>query len=238
MKKSLTILMMAIILLVTASKVEAAGATLTLSPASGTFNKGCGFTINVLLDTGGAATDGTDAIIFYDPTRFKANQIRSGTIYADYPRNLIDAQNGKITISGLASVSTAFTGAGTLGTIDFEVLSTAPEGATQMTFDFDASNPSKTTDSNVAERGTVADILSAVGNGSYLVGTGSCTAVSPTQTPGGSGMYTLPVGSPVTVTATPIPATLPQAGVLENTLMIVAIGSALTILGILGLVLL
>src|SRR5438045_1792526 len=80
-------------------------ASLSLSPAAGTFNKGCNFSIDVKLDTGGAQTDGTDAILKYDNTKLTATSISSGTIYADYPGNSIDEATGKVTTSGLASVS-------------------------------------------------------------------------------------------------------------------------------------
>src|SRR3990167_1935016 len=105
--------------LLLATSALASGATLSLSPASGTFNQGCSFSMDVLLDTGGIPTDGTDAILFYDPTRFNVTKIRSGTIYSDYPGNTIDAQNGKISMHGLASISSAFTGQGVLASIDF-----------------------------------------------------------------------------------------------------------------------
>lgn len=214
------------------STMYAAGATLSLSPSSGTFNKGCNFTLEIKLDTGGAQTDGTDAILIYDPTRFTATTIRSGTIYSDYPGNSVDTQLGKITISGLASVSAPFTGQGTLATIDFTVLSTAPEGATQITFDFDSADKSKTTDSNVVERGTVVDILSQVTNGNFAVGSGSCNTPVVTQIPGGKGapiITTIP-----TKTKTP----LPEAADFKTTFVLGAGGVFLVILGILGLALL
>src|SRR3990167_7973764 len=94
-------------------------ATLALSPATGTFNRGCNFSLNIDLNTNGAQTDGTDAILIYDSTRFTANSIQSGTIYPDYPGNNIDEAAGKITVSGLASVAQAFTGQGVLATINF-----------------------------------------------------------------------------------------------------------------------
>lgn len=205
--------------------------SLAFSPSSGTFNQGCNFSLDVVLDTQGTQSDGTDAIIIYDASRFTARTIASGNIYPDYPGNNIDAATGKITISGLASVSTPFTGKGTLATINFKVADTAPAGATDVTFDFDSNNKAKTTDSNVVERGTVADTLNSVINGSYVVGTGSCTAPRPTLVPKGG-----PIATP---SATPVPGQdLPPAGTPQLTSAIVIIGSILTILGILGLALL
>lgn len=221
----------------------ALASTLGLDPATGTFNRSCNFSINVLLDTQGTQTDGTDAIIIYDPTRFTAQNIVNGTIYPDFPGNNIDSATGKITISGLASVTTAFTGKGTLATINFTVKDTAPTGSTQMTFEFDPNDKAKTSDSNVVERGTIADTLNSVQNGNYVIGTGTCgSQVTPTSPPGGTfipggrGTVIVPQATP---SATFVPVkTLPQGGTQEFTLMVAIVGSVLTVLGILGLALL
>jgi len=228
--------------------------TLSLDPANGTFNKGCGFSLAVILDTQGAQTDGTDAILFFDASRFSASSIVNGTIYSDYPSSNPDNLNGKISISGLASVSSPFSGKGTLATINFTVLPAAATGASAITFDFDPNNKSKTTDSNVVERGTVVDTLSAVTNGSYVVGSGSCsgststsTTVTPTPTggsPTGTAVY-LPQGQAygATPSAGVTKTTLDQyvdrtgkgPGTPELTFTLAIVGSVLTILGILGL---
>lgn len=244
------ILLLAISFLLLASPATAFASTLGLEPATGTFNKGCSFSINVLLDTQGTQTDGTDAIIIYDPTRFTAQNIINGTIYPDFPGNNIDSAAGKITISGLASVATAFSGKGTLATMNFTVKDMAPTGSTQMTFEFDPNDKAKTTDSNVVETNTIADTLNSVTNGNYTVGTGTgCGAqVSPTAAPGsyvppsstprvGGPTY---VNPPATPSGTYIPPKqpLPPAGTQEFTSMIAIVGSVLTILGILGLALL
>lgn len=216
-------------LLISPTGVFAQSAILSLDPLSGTFNRGCSFSLNINLDTGGAQTDGTDAILFYDVSRFTATSITNGTIYPDYPGNNIDPQGGKITISGLASVNTPFTGKGTLATANFKVADTAATGATQITFDFDPNNKAKTIDSNVVERGTVVDVLNSVVNGSYTVGTGSCGA-----TP-------RPIGGPgdsATPSAEPKTPYLPPAGSEQFTFALAIIGGTLTILGILGLALL
>lgn len=214
-----------------------AAATLSLSPASGTFNKSCSFSLEIKVDTGGTATDGTDAIIFYDQTRFSAKAIRNGTIYQDYPGNNIDSQTGKITISGLSSISSAFSGAGTLATVDFIVLDSAPPGATQVKFDFDPNDKTKTIDSNVVERGTVADILGQVNNGNYTIGSGTGCTVS-TVTPTTSPPRGAQEGTPSATTFIPKPTALPQGADFQTTMALVAIGSLLTVIGIVGLALL
>lgn len=185
-------------LMVFPAGVLAQTATLSLDPSSGTFNRGCTFSVKVNLDTGATETDGTDAILKYDGSRFIGQNITNGSIYPDFPGNNVDNSTGQVTISGLASVSSPFKGTGTLATVNFAVAENAPSGATQITFDFDPQNKAKTTDSNVVQRGTVVDVLSSVVNGNYVIGTGSCSggsqqpAATPTPVPasnngGGSG---------------------------------------------------
>lgn len=219
------------------STAFADGPTLALSPATGTFNKGCNFTLTINVDTAGVQTDGTDVILFYDPTRLTANQINNGTIYSEYPGNSIDPQAGKITISGLASVSSPFTGSGVLATVDFSVLPNAPSGLTQAKFNFDPLNKGLTTDSNIVQRGTVTDVLNQVVNGGYTIGTGSCAVQ------GGPGVGGPGVGGPssatpsATVTVSPV-KTLPVSGSFETTQVLAIVGGALIVLGALGLAIL
>lgn len=212
----------------------ALAATLSLSPPNGTFNKGCSFALEIKLDTVGAQTDGTDAIVLYDQGKLLATSISSGSIYSDYPGNNIDDTSGKITVSGLASVSSAFSGTGTLATINFTVRETSSTGATMIKFDFDANDKTKTTDSNVVQRGTVLDILNSVSSGNYTIGTGTCGSVVTTLPKTGQGAVAVSTPS-----AQEIPLkTLPPAGSEQLTFTLTIVGSVLTILGILGLALL
>lgn len=238
-----TIIVITIIIFITIILTPAAyaqTATLSLSPSSGTFNKSCTFSLQINLNTGGVQTDGTDAILIYDSARFTATSISSGTIYPDYPGNNIDETNGKITVSGLASIASPFSGSGTLATVNFTVKDAAQTGATQIKFDFDPNDKSKTTDSNVVERGTVADILNSVTNGNYTIGTGTCVQPSPTPAPGvGVGRGAPGVATPSgAVQPTAQPYYLPPAGSEQLTFTLAIVGAVLTILGILGLALL
>lgn len=235
--KNITVIIIIIILtFILTPVVYAQTATLSLSPSSGTFNKGCPLSLQINLATGGTQTDGTDAILAYDSTRFSATSISSGSIYPDYPGNSIDDANGKITVSGLASVTSPFSGQGTLATVNFKVTDTAPSGATQIKFDFDPQNKSETRDSNVVERGTVSDVLNSVVNGNYTIGTGTCVAAGAPAAPG-TGVAT-PSGA-VTPAATPyVGPALPPAGTEQLTYTLAIVGMVLTILGILGLALL
>lgn len=232
------ILLTSLIFLVSGTQTWAA--TLSLSPSSGNFNKGCGFNLDMALDTQGAQTDGADAIILYDTSRFKANSVTTGTIYPDYPGTNIDETAGKITISGLSSVSSAFSGKGNLASINFTVKTDAQTGVSQMKFDFDPNDKAKTTDSNVVERGTVADILNSVGNGSYTVGTGTCgsSGSGGSTGTGSGGTISTPSGGLISSPAPGTGGTLPNAGSQELTATIAIVGITLAILGILGLAIL
>lgn len=217
--------------------VFAQTAVLSLEPSTGTFNRGCNFSVNVILDAGGTQTDGTDAILIYDSSRFNATTIANGTVYPDYPGNNIDAQNGRITISGLASVNTPFSSKGILATVNFTVQSNAPTGVSQVKFDFDPTNKAKTTDSNVVERGTLVDVLNSVVDGNYTIGTGACgqVTVSPTTRPIGE------PGSTPSATFEPLPTkqpVLPDTGSEQLTFTLAIVGGVLAVLGILGLALL
>lgn len=232
MKKIIIIIFIIVINIILAPAAYAQTATLSLSPVSGTFNKGCPFALQIVLNTGGTQTDGTDAILIYDSSRVTAASITSGSIYPDYPGNNIDDTNGKITISGLASVASPFSGQGTLATVNLKVKDDALSGVTQIKFDFDPQDKAKTTDSNVVERGTVSDVLNSVVNGNYTIGTGTCGTLPATGTGGNQGAVSTP-------SATLIPVTqLPPAGTEQLTFTLSIVGATLTILGILGLALL
>lgn len=242
LKFLLVILLFALHFTLFASSVNAQQATLSLTPSSGTFNRSCNFTLDIRLDTGGIQTDGTDAILIYDPTRVGATSITSGSIYTDYPgNNICENENlcsgiGRITVSGLASISTAFSGQGSLATVNFKVKDNAPTGVTQIKFDFDPSDKGKTTDSNVVQRGgTATDSLNSVVNGNYTIGTGTCGTLPATGTGGpGQGSVSTPSAEETQV---PVKA-LPPAGTEQLTFTLAIVGSILVVLGILGMVLL
>lgn len=246
------------------SPASAMAATLTFNPASGVFNKGCDVSIKIDLDTQGVQTDGTDVIVTYNPAQLttSTSAITNGTIYPEFPGNSVDSAAGKISISGISSVSSPYTGNGTFATIKFTVASTLTANTPiSLNFDFDPNNKTKTTDTNVVERGTIADVLSAVTNGNYTVGTGSCSS-GVTASPAGSTSITGGQGQTGTLTGvtgtngtslsgTPsaqyqvykpnlndITGNGKGAGLLDNTLALTAVGILLVVLGVAGLAML
>lgn len=242
------------------SPVVAMAATLSFEPSSGVLNKGCEVTIKINLDTQGVQTDGTDVIVLYSPAQLSTStsQITNGTVYPEYPGNSVDT-TGKISTSGISSVSSPFSGTGTFATIKFNVAGTLKENdKINLNFDFDPNNKTKTTDTNVVERGTIADVLSAVTNGTYTVGAGSCTG-GVTQSPGpatgtGTGInggqgQVLPGTNPSSTQSAQYQVYKPNAiddltgngkssGLLDNTIALSAVGIVLVILGIAGLAIL
>lgn len=253
LKKLFSITSLSVILSMAFLPSVATAASLTLSPATGTFNKSCTFNLDVKLDTGGVQTDGTDAIILFDNTRLVANSVTPGNIYSEYPGTNSDNNAGKVTISGLASVSSGFSGTGILATINFTVKDSAATGATIVKFDYDPNGTSygadctksgpNTCDSNVVQRDQQKDVLSSVGNGNYTIGTGSCAGSVGAPPAGSGGQGTTVVVVPSTPSAQipvkEIPVkTLPPAGSEQLTFTIAIVGSVLTILGILGIALL
>lgn len=222
---------LALFLTVLMAPVSAFASSLSLSPVSGTVNKGCDLSVSINLDTQGSNTDGTDAYLLFDKTVFTAKTINSGAVYPDYPGNAVDNTNGKVVVSGLASVSQPFTGAGTLATVVFTVNPAAPTGTSTIRFDFDPSNLSKTTDSNVVERSTIRDTLTQVTNGTYTIGTGACTQSSVTVVATNSG---IPKGG-TTVVDTGVPKTLPEGALEGPALVFAVLGGLLVVVGAIGL---
>lgn len=233
------------------SPVSAQAASLVFSPASGTLNKGCEVTIDIVLDTQGVQTDGTDVIALYTPSQLSITTagITNGTIYPEFPGNSVDSTGGKVGISGVSAVSSPFTGTGTFAKLKFRVADSLTAGTPiSLKFDFDPNNKTKTTDSNVVERGTIADVLSSVTDGNYTVGTGTCTggvSTSPTgaltggqgQLLSGNGTGTNSAQFPV-VQPTLNDVTGGPAGLLDNTFAVAGIGIVLVLLGAVGLAML
>lgn len=259
----LSALVFALVVFLTPSMAYAA--TLTLNPANTTVNKNCTFEIKVELNTQGEATDGTDVILAYDATKFQVttSSIINGTVYSDYPGNSVTS--GRISISGIAPAAQPFTGSGTFATLNVSVLPTAA-GSGTFKFDFDPNDKIKTTDTNVVQGGAdPVDILSAVTDGTYTIGTGTtCTGGAGAGTNGngqgngtganggGTGVRRLPAGGPLagggggnvgypggpaTDSGNPI-TQLPDSGLEGPTLIFTVVGGVLTVIGLLGLAML
>lgn len=149
-------------------------ATLAVYPMKGILNRGCSYLLSIGLSTGGLDTDGADVILFYNPAVLNMHNILDGGFYPSYVINSIDSNLGKVSISGLSSVFKPVNKKGVFAQLNFTVLPEASSSSTTLNFDFDPTNPTKTTDSNVVQSVNVVDILRTVYNGNYKIGNGAC----------------------------------------------------------------
>lgn len=153
-------------------RMSFAGATplarFVLSPSASLLPPGSTTDIAVLLDTAGASIDAADAVILYDPSKLQVSSIRNGSLFGEYPSPSTSV--GRLMISGVTTVSDAggasspFSGSGVFATVTFRVLPDAAEGLTTISVDFDGTNAAKTTDANIVEHDTIAEMLSSVAN--------------------------------------------------------------------------
>ncbi|OGE98128.1 MAG: hypothetical protein A3G89_01025 [Candidatus Doudnabacteria bacterium RIFCSPLOWO2_12_FULL_42_9] len=162
----------------------ASAATLTVSPASGSYTAGQTFTVNVLLNTTSQPIDGVDFFYLkYNPAILQVQdsdaatsgvQIIPGTLLTQTLANTVDAATGKITFSQVTTTGTSYNGSGTVASINFKGIA---NGTSTLAFDFTAGS---TADTNVAGGGT--DKLTAVTNGSFTI-TGGTDPVTPPPPP-------------------------------------------------------
>lgn len=162
----------------------ASAATLSLSPSSQSVNVGDTFTVSINLDTQGASIDGVDLrYLNYNSSMLQlqdANtsvsgvQVAPGTLMPMTLANSADTGLGRVTFSQVALGGSKYKGSGTLATLTFKALST---GTANISFNYTSG---VTTDSNVASAGS--DVLTAVVNGSYTIGSGSLSGNTNTNT--------------------------------------------------------
>lgn len=109
------------------------------------------------------SADGVDLIITYDPKLLSVETtggqpVIAGTIFSDYPQNVLDPALGRITVSGISSQTGGVLANGLFGSIVF--VGIAP-GQAKILVEY---VPSSTTDSNVIESKTGKDVLEGVNN--------------------------------------------------------------------------
>lgn len=107
--------------------------------------------------------DGVDLIINYDPKLLSpkttdGQPVIAGTIFTDYPQNVLDAKLGRITVSGITAQAGGIIPNGLFGSLVF--VAKAP-GAAKVSLEF---TPQSTIDSNVTETNSGKDVLEKVNN--------------------------------------------------------------------------
>ncbi len=169
--KKLIVLILAIIPILFFAKTTAAS-TLSLLPSSGSYSTGQIFTVNILLNTQGQAVDGVDIrYLNYNPSQLEVQddnisltgiQITPGSLLTNTVANSVDAINGRISFSQVATGGSSFTNNinQTLANVRFRVLGTFIGSSVSFSF-----ISSSTSDTNVASAGS--DVLTSVTNASY-----------------------------------------------------------------------
>lgn len=186
-------------------------ATLTLTPKISSYNQACTYSADITLDTEGQQTDGADVKLLYDPSKVNVLSFDNGSIFPTYLGKNIDNSIGKATLSGLSSFSQPYIGQGVFGTVNFVIKENSPVGDATIKFDFDASNPTKTTDSNVVGTGTLVELLRAVTDFLFNISPNNfLNQPTPTPTPTPAPTSTPTPAPTVSPTPTPTPAPTPS----------------------------
>jgi len=187
---------------------------LSFSPSTTTVTVGETFDVDVLVDTGGQAVDGVDAIISYDQDLLEAVSVTAGSFLFTTTNSLATA--GKIKIYGVAESGSPKTGTGTLATITLRAKSA---GEATLTFDCQSG---VTTDSNINKGSEDIIVCTSNGTGVYTLGSSTSSAsLSATPSP------TVVANSSTSTTSADLPAT----GAFANTLILLGIGAILSFLG-------
>ena len=134
-------------------------AKISLKAPKNDFKVGEDIEVTIYVNTGGRVTDGTDAVLKFEPKILEASSssISIGTIYPDYP--IAKVKDDTIRISGISSLSGGtFKGEGVLATVSFKAKGA---GKTQVMLDF---TPGGTADANIVESSSGDDLLQAVEN--------------------------------------------------------------------------
>lgn len=172
---------------------KAFAATLSLSPAGGSYQVDQVFTVNINLDTQAVAIDGVDILYLnYNPlqlevqdanTGIAGTQITAGSLMPNTVANSVDTTLGRISFSQVPTGGTTYAGSGVLASVSFKAKAA---GTATASFNFTLSS---TTDTNVASNGS--DVLTAASGASFTL-TGISVSptptptATPTNTPGGS----------------------------------------------------
>jgi len=209
--KKLTCLIFFLLIFFT-SPVSALAASFSLSPATKNTSVNSTFTVDLIIDTAGVKTTGTDVILTYTPSILEVVDVTfpSPPPYTTNTKT-IDNTNGELNINcSVQSAAYAYSGTTTLATITLKGIST---GTSSLRFLCD---PGSTTDSNIINL-----------NGQDVLVCESLTSGSYTFTSAGGDADTTPTATPTqsygTGDETDDDTELPDSGTTEVTLAIAVI---------------
>lgn len=183
----------------------AAGPRLYLEPATDSVESGSQFTVKLFIDAGTKLTVAADAKISFPKAKLEVITVNSGT-YFDSVSKIIGNQTGNLEIHAYNKIqSETKTGLGQLVSITFKSLS---PGSAIIDL---VCNDGSTIDSNIADV-----------SGNDII---DCTQTA------GSEISITQAGVVGVATPTPIPSELPAAGNMNPSIMFLALGSLVLILG-------
>ncbi len=155
-------------------------ATVNMSPAAASFQRGCRRSVAVEIDASAQSSNAADVEISFDPaqvTIFDSNasvpgiQVLPGNAYESYFYNQVNQSTGVIKLAAGSFVGT-LTSRRLFATIEF----TSAPTATSTAFSIDFNGVGDTLDSNVADATNSQDLLTGVTNGNYTFVSGPCVA--------------------------------------------------------------
>ena len=116
--------------------------------------------VAVIVDTGGRPVDGVDLIVRFDPNILEvpSGALIRGKIFDEYPLLSQDVKAGLISISGVSSADSSFTGQGEFALLN---LKAKLPGRASLAIDFQKGT---TAASNLVEASTSKNILDTVDN--------------------------------------------------------------------------
>ena len=136
--------------------------SLMLNPPFGNVEQGKDLSIDVVLKASGEVVDGVDVMLTFDPKILKVKEIKKGTIFSNYPKEVVDG--GQLRMSALSPTEgLLIANAVVVFTVLFEIQDT---GDTRVDISFEGGS---TTDSNVVLHSNSKDSLTEVKSGSYSV---------------------------------------------------------------------
>lgn len=218
MKKTALSLAIALALMGAGSREVLAGPRLTLSPASGTYTNGSEFSVTIGANSETEKSAAVDAWVNFDANKLEVVSITkaSNPAFSFALGQNIYNSTGKFDISCTSTDMSSYETQSINGDLAVVTFRAKAEGVASVTFSCTAGS---STDTNIFNTSAV-DVIDCASNqsGSYTIAAANSesSSSSPTSTPTPT--------TTTTTTTTTNNSTLPQTGVIENTVGLIVFG--------------
>lgn len=156
-------------------------ASFKFTPASGTYQTGQDFPVDIQLNTDGGQVVAVSAFVLYDKTKLTAMSISTSTsAFAYEVENMIDSANGKIFITRGQPTPGVTGTAAQVARINFQALSAV--NLTNISFYFTGAGVSGDSGA-ILNDGFGTDILTSVANAVFIINTASSSDITAPSTP-------------------------------------------------------